>query len=106
MQGGYTADCGTKVVDPANTILDGGGLDTVLALASEDKTIFLVEGLTLRNGSTTTASHGGGLYAKTKGDVSLTNNTFSTNTAEILRWRGSTSITGSYSDVTLSDNTF
>ena len=82
VKGGYTADCSTREIDPANTILDGKGLDTVLALASEDKANFSVDGLTLQNGSAGTALHGGGLYAKTQGDVDLHGNTFTGNSAE------------------------
>jgi len=105
VKGGYTADCSTREVDPANTILDGMGLDTVLALASEDKANFSVEGLTLQNGSAGTALHGGGLYAKTQGDVNLDSNSFTGNRAE-SSGGGAYVDTGSYGHVTLTDNAF
>ena len=105
VKGGYTADCSTREVDPANTILDGRGLDTVLALASEDKANFTVECLTLQNGSAGTALHGGGLYAKTQGDVDLDGNTFTGNRAE-SSGGGAYVYAGSYADVTLANNAF
>jgi hypothetical protein len=85
LEGGYTAGCASRVIDPANTVLDGGGVNHVLALVRQEGAAdFSVEGLTLQNGSASTAIHGGGLYAKTFGNVTLTNNTFTGNTA----WSG------------------
>ena len=82
VEGGYTSGCASQVIAPANTVLDGGGTDTVLALVSQGAANFSVEGLTLQNGNTSTADDGGGLHARTDGVVTLTNNTFSQNTAE------------------------
>jgi len=88
VEGGYTQDCGSRTIDPANTILDGGGADMVLALVSQGATTFSVEGLTFQNGNASTADDGGGLYAKMavfpeteEGTTILTNNTFTGNTA-------------------------
>jgi len=104
VKGGYTAGCSTREVDPANTILDGMGLDTVLALVSEYNANFSVEGLTLQNGSAGTAMNGGGLYAKTQGDVDLDGNTLTGNSAE-SSGGGAYVYTGWYGDVTLTNNT-
>jgi len=82
IEGGHTEGCVSREVNPANTVLDGGGIDTLLALASQGVAKFFVRGLTLQNGNTATADDGGGLYARTKGHVTLTNNTFSENTAK------------------------
>ena len=82
LEGGYTQACAPRTIDPANTILDGGGTDMVLALVSQKATNFSVEGLTLRNGNTSTVDKGGGLYVRTQsGNITLTNNTFTGNTA-------------------------
>ena len=102
VEGGYTEGCASREIDPANTILDGGEADTVLALVSQEAGNFSVEGLTLQNGNASTVDDGGGLYAKTEdGNVTLTNNVFSGNTASSCGG-------GAYviSDITLSNNTF
>ena len=84
VEGGYTSACASQTIDPGNTVLDGGGVDNVLALViSAAAPDLSVEGLTLRNGSASTVAQGGGLYAKTSGRVTLTNNIFSGNTASI-----------------------
>jgi predicted outer membrane repeat protein len=103
MAGGYTQDCASRTIDPANTILDGGGVDMVLALVSQGAATFSVEGLTLQNGNASTTSQGGGLYAKTqgKGNVTLTDNTFTNNTADGTG--GGVYVLGT---ATLTDNTF
>jgi len=79
--GGYTEDCASRTIDPANTILDGGGTDTVLVLVSQSAANFSIEGITLQSGNASTVDSGGGLYVKTGGNVTLTNNTFTGNTA-------------------------
>ena len=82
VEGGYTSGCASWVIDPANTVLDGGGTDNVLALVTNDIAAnFSVEGLKFQNGSASTVEFGGGLYARTRGDTTLTNNIFSGNTA-------------------------
>jgi parallel beta-helix repeat protein len=69
------------VVDPANTVLDGQGVATVLALVSTRTADMAVDGVTLQNGVATNGS-GGGLYVKPNGgNVSLTNAIVSGNTA-------------------------
>ena len=79
LEGGYISECGSRVVDPANTILDGGASDHVLTLFTNHTAgNFYVEGLLLRNGL---ATAGGGLYIRTQGNVTLTNNIFAENKA-------------------------
>ncbi|MCW5979065.1 MAG: right-handed parallel beta-helix repeat-containing protein [Bryobacteraceae bacterium] len=78
IEGGYTAGCASRVVDPANTALDGmqGQFMRVLRLNTEEEAGFFLEGLTIRNGG----DYGdyeegypdsGGLWAWTGGDISL-----------------------------------
>ena len=81
IEGGYTSGCASRTINPANTILDGGGVDMVLALVSQGAAIFSVEGLTIQDGDTSTVEDGGGVYIKTGGNVTLTNNIFTGNTA-------------------------
>ncbi|MBW2048752.1 MAG: right-handed parallel beta-helix repeat-containing protein [Deltaproteobacteria bacterium] len=101
VEGGYTEECVSRQVNPDNTVLDGGGTDTVLALVSQMFADYSVEGVTLQNGNATTVDDGGGLYARTEGDVTLRDNTFSKNTASSLG--GGAFILG---DGTLTNNTF
>ncbi len=102
VEGGYTSGCATRVVDPANTILDGGRLDHVLALVTQlGAAYFSVEGLTLQNGNASSEAGGGGLYTRTTGHVTLTNNILSGNTAPTA---GGGAYVGNYS--TLTNNTF
>jgi PKD repeat protein len=61
-------------------MLDGGGNGTVLVLSAPDFAVnFFVDGLTLKNGYSN--ANGGGLYAASKGIVTLTNNNISYNNA-------------------------
>ena len=102
VEGGYSQDCGSRTIDPVNTILDGGGTDTVLALASQGGVTFSVEGLTFQNGNASTVTTGGGLYAGARnGSMTLTNNTFTGNTA---RSGGGVYLYGS--SIRLTNNTF
>ena len=82
-------------------------MDNVLALVTSDAAAnFSVEGLTLRNGSASTVEDGGGLYAKTSGDVTLTNNIFTGNTATNGNGGGTyVSGTGTLTNNTFSGNT-
>ena len=58
--GGYTAGCADRTPDPANTILDGNQTNRVLVLSAPNVAAkFLVEGLTLRNGQSTSGDGGG-----------------------------------------------
>ncbi len=50
IEGGYTVNCGARMVNPANTIIDiGGGHEFNLGSVSDQS--LTLEGLTLRNGS-------------------------------------------------------
>ena len=81
VEGGYVAGCSSWVVDSANTVLDGMSTGTVLALSTTPNGDFAltVDGLTLQNG-VATHEQGGGLFASTKGQITLNNNTISNNT--------------------------
>jgi len=50
IRGGYGPACTTRVDDPTNTILDGGGSGTVLSMYQHAGGSVNVEGLTLQNG--------------------------------------------------------
>ena len=103
VEGGYTEGCASREIDPTNTVLDGGGIDTVLALISQGAANFSVEGLTLQNGNPSTVDDGGGLYARTEGGyLTLTNNAFIENTAT----SGSGGGVFVYDNNTLINNTF
>lgn len=75
IEGGYTGGCASRVVDPANTVLDAGGDGPVLVLSAPNVAAdFVVDGVTLQNGDVT-GSRGGGLVIITsKGNVTLINN--------------------------------
>jgi parallel beta-helix repeat protein len=80
LQGGYTAGCASRVVNPANTVLDAGGTGRVLYLFVGGTNNISVEGFTIQNGLS------GGVYAEsssasTGGTVILTNNIITGNTA-------------------------
>jgi parallel beta-helix repeat protein len=79
VEGGYTAGCASRAVDPANTTLDGNSSGLVLALIGNNLVDFVVDGLTVINGSNTT-NNGGGLYISTdSGEVTLSNSIVSGN---------------------------
>jgi hypothetical protein len=98
IEGGYTPGCTSRVVDPANTVLDGNATGNVLVLSCPDNAVeFSVYGVTLQNGSV--AGNGGGLYANTaNGDITLTNNTIKGNSGRGVDATG-------FSTVTLTKNT-
>jgi parallel beta-helix repeat protein len=79
IEGGYTASCASRNVDPSNTVLDGEATATVLDLSSNPAADFVIDGLTLQNGSTN--SDGGGLFVSVNGDLTLTNSTIRNNSA-------------------------
>ena len=68
IEGGYAPGCGSRVVDPANTILDGGNLATVLVLTTDKAVSFSVDGVTIQNGlASSTRRNGGGLFVSVPG---------------------------------------
>ena len=86
LQGGYTVGCASRVLDPANTVLDGSGTTgRVLYLYNSSGGDISVEGVTIRNGNL--AADGGGIYAHsesasgTAGNVTLATNTVTGNSA-------------------------
>ena len=83
IEGGYTAGCASRTVDPGNTVLDGNQEGRVLVFLCDYPVIFEVDGLTIQNGYN--IQYGGGLYAymaHKQGTVTLRNNTISNNTAD------------------------
>ena len=92
IEGGYAEGCKERTIDSANTVLDGGGRDSVLMLVTNAVAAnFSVEGLTLQNGSASTVIYGGGLYANTAGEVTVTSSSFTYNASE---WGGGAFIVG------------
>jgi parallel beta-helix repeat protein len=103
IEGGYTAGCTSRVVDPSNTVLDGNYAGTVLVLSCDQPVDFVVDGLTFQNGSATSNPYGGGLYMSLfNGNVTLSNNIINGNTADD---RGGGVYVESSSTVTLTNNT-
>jgi len=81
IQGGWTAGCVSREIDPANTVLDGNQTGTVLVLSADGRTVrFLVKGLTFENGM---GRSGGGLFWKSgpNNSIELTASVFANNTA-------------------------
>jgi len=72
--GGYTAGCAGRVVDPANTILDGGTTGGVLSLTNDSigGNVY-VEGFTLQNGGGANTYYGAGLFAESRNDLAAGN---------------------------------
>jgi PKD repeat protein len=105
IEGGYTAGCTSREVDPANTVLDGDAAGNVLVLSCPDHSVeFVVDGVTLQNGNVSYPYYGGGLFAKTdNGEITLTNNTIAGNSGSGVYVHGD--ITGNGSTVTLTNNT-
>ena len=104
IEGGYTSGCASREVDPANTVLDGDALRTVLALSCPEQAVgFAVDGVTLQNGNASQI-RGGGLFANaTNGEITLTNNTISGNSSDFGGGGGGVYASGT--TVTLTNNT-
>ncbi len=83
--GGYTSDFADRVVNPSNTILDGGGSSYVLGLNNSNGGDILIEGFTIQNGAGN--YYGVGVYAQSQsyiraaGNVTLNNNIITGNIA-------------------------
>jgi PKD repeat protein len=72
IEGGYEDECTSRVVYPANTVLDAGGSGVVLALSAPSVAIDLVvDGLALQNGKAIAGNKGGGLYVNTIGNITV-----------------------------------
>lgn len=61
IQGGWTDNFTRRVVQPENTVLDGGKAGTVLVISCDREIHLTVEGITIQNGLVEN-QHGGGLY--------------------------------------------
>jgi Tol biopolymer transport system component len=71
--GGYSTNCASRVVDPANTVLDGRSLCAVFQLKTERAADLALKGVTLRNGGAgENCLAAGGLSASSAGEVTLT----------------------------------
>jgi len=85
LRGGYTAGCAGRVVNPANTVLDGGNAGRVLELYNSNGGAIYVAGFTIQNG--VSSADGGGVYANselhtgTAGTVTLATNIVTGNSA-------------------------
>jgi parallel beta-helix repeat protein len=105
IEGGNTAGCASRVVDPTNTVLNANSSGNVLILVGNSVADFVIDGLTVQNGNATDSSNsssGGGLYIKTaEGEVTLSNNLISGNQAK--EYGGGAYIEGA-ATVTLTDN--
>jgi len=111
--GGCTAGCADRIVDPSNTVLDGGKANQVLNISDSSGGDITVEGFTFQNGYT--ANWGGGVYAAssissgTSGNISFANNTSIGNTATGNYGGGiyinSQSNSGTAGEVTFTGNT-
>ena len=82
INGGYNANCTSRVVAPANTVLDGEELEAVLFLRDNNSwpyTQIAVDGITVKNGRDEYAA-GGGIYARaTYGRIDISNSAFMDN---------------------------
>ena len=83
VEGGYTSSCSSRVVDPANTVLDANNSGVVLVITAPNVWAdFVVDGLTIQNGNTSSA--GGGLYVNgLRGIFTLKNNSIISNSSTI-----------------------
>jgi YD repeat-containing protein len=89
IRGGYLNGCNDRVLDPANTTLDG--VNTYRALYIVDQSTYttpvntvILEGVTLRRGSGPSNSYGGGTYLYNKlGHISVANNIITENTTSV-----------------------
>lgn len=85
--GGYAAGCGSRVVNPTNTILDAQFVNVVLFISGATTANFQVQGFTIRNGRATGTTQGGGLhfnniFAGATGNLTVDHNIFFSNGAE------------------------
>jgi len=117
--GGYEpgTGCGDRDLDPANTILDGGGAGGAPDLHDSSGADMKVDGLTLQNGGGPAGYYGGGIKAVSENDktagrvnsghITITNSIVAGNAA-ISNGGGiyasSQSIAGTAGDVVLSNN--
>jgi len=80
--GGYNAsDCTSRILDPSTyTILDGSALVRPLWFSAYPTlTNITINGVTLRNGDSTTSGAGGGLFVSTGGSVNISSSEITNN---------------------------
>ena len=86
LQGGYAPGCGSRVLNPNNTILDGQNANITLFLSGADDASFIVQGFTIRNGKASGSLQGGGLHynqgAGSTGSLTVDHNIFQNNSAQ------------------------
>jgi len=75
LEGGYTAGCASRVLDPENTVLDGSGAASSYVLYIMDTAggDIQVEGFTIQNGADAGAG-GGGIHAESYADATKAGN--------------------------------
>jgi parallel beta-helix repeat protein len=102
-EGGYVAGCGSRVVNPANTILDGNLLFPPLEMYATVPVNHSVDGITARNGRSNGETNIGGLWSYTAGGTFLlTNSTLTGNVAAI---DGGGLYLGEHASATIINNT-
>jgi hypothetical protein len=109
--GGYTAGGISRVINPENTILDGGGSGRVLYLENSGGGGIFLEGFTIQNGNPASLA-GGGIYARSwssysSGNISFINNHILNNTSVFQGggiWAESFSDLDSSGDIIVSNN--
>lgn len=82
IEGGYTVGCGSRVLNAANTILDGNATGPTLTLNSNIASTLIVDGLTIQNGfvgasgpTAPNGPNGGGLWTRTVNGTIIVANT-------------------------------
>ena len=117
LEGGYTSGCSNRMLDPANTVLDGNNTDRVLNIENTGNGGDIsIEGFTIQNGYGT--GQGGGVYTYTYSDSGtagnitiersiLTGNTCLEGCGAYVQSRTNTGTTGdiTLADVTITGNT-
>jgi hypothetical protein len=80
VEGGYVTGCGSRVVNPANTVLDGNLIFPPLELFSNVAVSHSVDGVTVQNGRNvgTPASNNGGLWSWNPGGTFVLTNSILT----------------------------
>jgi hypothetical protein len=76
--GGYTSGCASRIIDPANTVLDGGKSGPVLDLQQNGGGSIKVEGFTIQNGTGSGLNAGSFSESGAAGDITIIGN--------IIRW--------------------
>lgn len=103
VQGGWTAGCTSREIDPTNTVLDGNQTGTVLVLSAPDVTAdLLLHGVTLRNGLQSGSGGGLRVQAGRPSMVTVASNIVQDNHAS---YNGGGVFVSGYSGVAITNNT-